>query len=50
MPALLLIGIPLAVIILFVGIMNLPDDEPKTEMLEEDSTPVKKTVAKKKKK
>lgn len=49
MPALLLIGIPLAVIILFVGIMNLPDDEPKEEVLE-DTAPKKAPLTKKKKK
>ena len=31
MPALLLIGIPVAVVILFMGIMSLPDEEVKKD-------------------
>jgi len=46
MPALLLIGIPIAVIILFIGIMNLPDEEVKEKASEPE---VKKTTKKKKK-
>lgn len=34
MPALLLIGIPIAVVILFIGIMSLPDEEMKEEKTE----------------
>ena len=48
MPALLLIGIPIAVIVLFIGIMNLPDEEVKKEM--SMSSIGKKTLSKKKKK
>lgn len=48
MPALLLIGIPIAVIVLFIGIMNLPDEEVKKESV--TPTIVKKTSSRKKKK
>lgn len=50
MPALLLIGIPIAVVVLLIGIMSLPDEDVKDdEMLtEETPTPVKKKAKKKK--
>jgi hypothetical protein len=48
MPALLLIGIPVAVVVLFMGIMSLPDE--KNNLDSKSSTPVKEASVKKKKK
>lgn len=47
MPAILLIGIPIAVVVLLLGIMTLPDDEknPTASVL---SAPKTKKTAKKK--
>ena len=50
MPALLLIGIPVVVMVLFLGIMSLPDEEIKSELLGNKSAnpqPQKKKVKKK---
>ena len=50
MPALLLIGIPIIVMVLFLGIMSLPDEEIKSEILENksaDPQPQKKKSKKK---
>ena len=47
MPVFLLIGIPIAVVVLFLGIMSLPDEDIKTEEITD--RPVKKETKKKKK-
>lgn len=45
MPAFLLIGIPIAVVVLFLGIMSLPDEEMKEDEVSEK--PAKKKSKKK---
>mgnify|MGYP001602361679 CR=1 FL=1 len=48
MPALLLIGIPIAVVVLFLGIMSLPDEGMKNELMDEKKAPPEKKKGKKK--
>lgn len=55
MPAILLIGIPIAVAVLLFGIMSLPDEvkpeaKPKEEFVSAKAAPEKKSVSKKTKK
>lgn len=49
MPVLLLIGIPIAVAVLFIGIMSLPDEEVKKSEIDPHAS-VKKVEKKKKRK
>lgn len=42
MPLILLLGIPIAVIVLFIGIMNLPDEEKTSEVKKEPAKTLKK--------
>lgn len=48
MPTVLLIGIPIAVVVLFIGIMSLPDEEMAEEKTEEHSEKPAKNKKKKK--
>ncbi len=47
MPTVLLIAIPVVVVILFLGIMNLPDEEIKSELLGDPPAATLKSVKKK---